>query len=100
MGFGSVGGDLSVTESCAAGSGTPAVVCVGAGWLGGGVGARASWVGGGAVTSAGGGNTGASPDGPVMVTSRAALHKGDKMPIRKMRQGKYGKRFEQKRKEN
>ena len=73
-----------MTESCAAGSGTPVVVRVGTGWLGGGVVARASWVGGGAVTSAVGDGTGAAPDGPVMPTSRAVLQQSGKGCVRRM----------------
>ena len=73
-----------MTESCAAGSGTPAVVCVGAGWLGGGVVVRASWVGGGAVTSEVGGGAWADPEGPVMPTSRAVLQQSDKVCVRRM----------------
>ena len=79
---------------------TPTVACFGAGWLGGGVATRTSWVRGGTATSAVGGGTGASPDGPVMSTSRAALLKGHSMYVREMWQDGYGKKIEQKRKEN
>ena len=85
MGVGSVvGGDLSVAESSAAGSVTPVEICFGAGWLDGGEATRTSWVGGGATTSAADGAAGELLDGPVMATSRGALHKGDTMRVRAM----------------
>ena len=80
-----VGGDLSVTESCVAGSVTPAVVCSGAGWLGGGVATRTSWVGGGAVAPVVGGRAGVLLEGSAMSASKGALQERQEVIlVRKM----------------